>query len=262
MGRQFDPILLEPPRDLTTRDLDPVVPDRPAFFLNASGHIAYVNSRTLEIAGLDRSSQDPPGGEYGRYPDGELNGVLLGQAAWLPILLANEGVTARLSGGFAEAGIGVGRDASALGITTLCDMAAGGMAGADELSLFRQMYAEGRMNVRVRAYVYEPNVASFDEAGIVPFLGRCPRAGRGNQGRERRFEPGLHRPPARAVRRHGQPRPVLRRARGPSGDRAGPDRPRVADGDPRERRRRDRQHPGRDGRRRGCRRRRPCAPHP
>ena len=26
MGRQFDPILLEPPRDLTTSDLDPIVP--------------------------------------------------------------------------------------------------------------------------------------------------------------------------------------------------------------------------------------------
>ena len=51
-ARQFDPILLEPPRELMTRDLDRVVPDRPAFVLNASGHIAYVNSKTLELAGL------------------------------------------------------------------------------------------------------------------------------------------------------------------------------------------------------------------
>jgi uncharacterized protein len=65
MGRQFDPILLDPPRDLTTRDLDPIVPDRPVFILNASGHIAYVNSRTLELVGITRDSEDPPAGEYG-----------------------------------------------------------------------------------------------------------------------------------------------------------------------------------------------------
>jgi predicted amidohydrolase YtcJ len=168
MGRQFDPILLEPPRDLTTRDLDPIVPDRPAFFLNASGHIAYVNSRTLEQAGLDRSSSDPLGGELGRYENGELNGVLFGQAAWLPILLSNASVVDRMAGGFAEAGIGVGEEAAALGLTTLCDMATGGLSGAGELELYRQMYEGGRMNVRIRAYLYQPEAAAFDEAGVRP----------------------------------------------------------------------------------------------
>jgi predicted amidohydrolase YtcJ len=171
MGRQFDPILLEPPRDLTIRDLDPIVPDRPAFFLNASGHIAYVNSRALTAAGLDRSAADPEGGEYGRDPDGELNGVLYGQAAWLPLLLSNESVTARMSGGFAEAGIGVGEMAASLGVTTLCDMATGGLSGADELGLYRQMFADGRMSARIRAYVYQPAAGSFDAAGVAPFDG-------------------------------------------------------------------------------------------
>ena len=171
VGRQFDPILLEPPRDLTTRDLDPIVPDRPAFFLNASGHIAYANSRTLELAGLDRSSTDPPGGEYGRYPDGALNGVLYGQAAWLPILLSNQSIADRMAGGFAEAGIGVGDEAAALGITTVCDMATGGLSGAGELDLYRQMYSDGRMNARIRAYLYQPAADSFDQARVNPFDG-------------------------------------------------------------------------------------------
>ncbi|MGD8699718.1 MAG: amidohydrolase [Gemmatimonadales bacterium] len=168
MGRQFDPILLEPPRDLTTRDVDPIVPDRPAFFLNASGHIAYVNSRTLELAGVDRSSTPPEGADYGRYEDGELNGVIFGQAAFLPILLRNATVVDRMENGFAEAGIGVGQQAAALGVTTLCDMATGGLAGADELGLYRQMYADGRMKARIRAYVYDPAGATFEEAGIRP----------------------------------------------------------------------------------------------
>ena len=168
MARQFDPILLEPPRDLTTRDLDPIVPDRPAFILNASGHIAYVNSRTLEMVGIDRSVTDPPGGEYGRYEDGELNGVLYGQSTWMPILLANEAIKTRMATGFVEAGIGVGDQAAALGITTLCDMATGGLNGAAELESYRQMFADGRMKTRIRAYVFQPAAASFDEAGIRP----------------------------------------------------------------------------------------------
>ena len=80
MARQFDPILLEPPRDLTIRELDEIVPNRPVFVLNASGHIAYVNSKSIEMAGITRDSMDPPGGEIGRYQDGSPNGVLYGQA--------------------------------------------------------------------------------------------------------------------------------------------------------------------------------------
>ena len=125
MGRQFDPILLEPPRDLTTRDLDPVVPDRPVFVLNASGHIAYVNSRALELAGITRDTDAPPGGEYGRYEDSSPNGVLYGTAAHTPVLLRNEQITQRMATGFVAAGRELGEKAVALGITTLCDQATG-----------------------------------------------------------------------------------------------------------------------------------------
>ena len=103
-ARQFDPILLEPPRDLTTTELDAIVPDRPAFILNASGHIAYVNSRALELAGITRDTPDPDGAEYGRDESGSLNGVLYGQAAFLPILLMNTQITENMGSGFVVAG--------------------------------------------------------------------------------------------------------------------------------------------------------------
>ena len=157
MARQFDPILLTPPRDLTTRDLDPVVPDRPAFILNASGHIAYVNSKTLELAGITQTSEDPPGGEYGRYDDGSPNGVLYGSAAHLPVLLLNKQISERMQSGFVAAGREVGDEAAALGITTLCDQATGGLAGPAELQSYRSMYDGGRMKTRIRAYAYSEN---------------------------------------------------------------------------------------------------------
>jgi predicted amidohydrolase YtcJ len=167
MGRQFDPILLDPPRDLTTRDLDPIVSDRPAFILNASGHIAYVNSHALEMVGITRDSENPPGGEFGRYEDGGLNGVLYGQAAFLGIMLQNNRITERMQAGFVGAGREVGEQAAALGITTLCDQATGGLAGPAELDAYRAMYDGGRMKARIRAYAYSEQ-PGWDEAGVKP----------------------------------------------------------------------------------------------
>ena len=165
MGRQFDPILLSPPRDLTTRDLDPLVPDRPAFVLNASGHIAYVNSKTLELVGITRDSEDPPGGEYGRYEDGSPNGVLYGQSAYMGILFLNEQITERMQSGFVAAGREVGDEAAALGITTLCDQATGAIGGPAELGTYRAMFDGDQMKSRIRAYAYSAQ-PGWDEAGV------------------------------------------------------------------------------------------------
>ncbi len=165
MGRQFDPILLSPARDLTTRDLDPVVPDRPVFVLNASGHVAYVNSRSLELAGITRDTPDPPGGEFGRYEDGSPNGVLYGTSSHMPVLMRNEEIAARMATEFVSAGREVGAEAAALGITTLCDQATGALAGPAELDSYRAMYAGGLMSARVRAYAYSEQ-PGWDEAGV------------------------------------------------------------------------------------------------
>jgi predicted amidohydrolase YtcJ len=165
MGRQFDPILLDPPRDLTTRELDEIAPDRPAFILNASGHIAYANSRALELAGITRNSDDPPGGEYGRYEDGAPNGVLYGQTAYMGLILSNEQITGRMQSGFVPAGREVGDQAAALGITTLCDQATGALGGPAELEAYRAMYDGGLMKARIRAYAYSEQ-PGWDEAGV------------------------------------------------------------------------------------------------
>jgi predicted amidohydrolase YtcJ len=57
-------------------DLDAVLPDRPAYFPNRDGHSAWVNSRALELAGVDATTPDPPDGRIERDPDGTPNGTL------------------------------------------------------------------------------------------------------------------------------------------------------------------------------------------
>jgi predicted amidohydrolase YtcJ len=57
-------------------DLDRVLPDRPGFLPNRDGHSAWVNSRALELAGIDRETPDPADGRIERDPDGSPAGTL------------------------------------------------------------------------------------------------------------------------------------------------------------------------------------------
>ena len=54
--------------------LDRLVPDRPAFLRNASGHQAWANSKALEIAGITADTEDPANGRIDREPSGEPSG--------------------------------------------------------------------------------------------------------------------------------------------------------------------------------------------
>ena len=60
--------------------LDAVVPDRPAFFWSSDGHDGWVNSRALELAGIDATTADPPRGGIRRDADGQPTGILHEQA--------------------------------------------------------------------------------------------------------------------------------------------------------------------------------------
>jgi predicted amidohydrolase YtcJ len=56
--------------------LDRVVADRPVFLTNRDGHGAWVNSRALEIAGIDEGTTDPSGGRIERDGRGAPTGTL------------------------------------------------------------------------------------------------------------------------------------------------------------------------------------------
>lgn len=155
MGRQFDPSLLEPSRDLTVNELDKVAPDRPAFVLNASAHIAYVNSKALEMVGYTADTKAPEGTEFGRFDDGKLNGVLFGQGAFLPVLIRNPEVAKVMGSGFGSAVESVCGSAVPLGITTITDLFAGGVNGIAEIEAIRKQYDVGSMKARVRSYIYD-----------------------------------------------------------------------------------------------------------
>ena len=57
--------------------LSEVSPENPVYLTHASGHASMVNALAMEMAGIDRRSPDPPGGEIVRDGRGRAIGVLL-----------------------------------------------------------------------------------------------------------------------------------------------------------------------------------------
>ena len=74
MGWQYDAFGVEALPD--KRYLDEVVPDRPVFLTCYDGHTTWANSKALQMAGIDRSTPDPPNGTIVRDAQGNPTGAL------------------------------------------------------------------------------------------------------------------------------------------------------------------------------------------
>lgn len=64
----------------TKEELDAASPENPVYLGRVDGHAAWVNSRALEIAGITKDTEDPPGGQIIRYASGEPAGTLVDNA--------------------------------------------------------------------------------------------------------------------------------------------------------------------------------------
>jgi hypothetical protein len=63
--------------------LDKICPDNPVHLYSKDGHALWVNSAALKIAGIDRYTPDPPGGQIKRFSDGAPSGMLFENACYL-----------------------------------------------------------------------------------------------------------------------------------------------------------------------------------
>jgi predicted amidohydrolase YtcJ len=128
------------------RDLDDIVPGRPVLLHNCDHHGAWVNTRALELAGIDRDTPDPPDGRIERDSDGVPGGMLQEGAVDLvarhmPMADATERELAL-------------REAQAhlhgLGITGWQDAILGDYGGyGDPSPVYRALAARGELTARV-----------------------------------------------------------------------------------------------------------------
>lgn len=70
-------------RMLDRTDLDQITTQYPMIFTRVCEHTVVVNSKALELIGIDDSTPDPEGGAIGRDAGGRANGVLMETARYL-----------------------------------------------------------------------------------------------------------------------------------------------------------------------------------
>lgn len=122
-------------------DLDRIVRDRPVYIVNRDVHGAWVNSKALELAGIDAATPDPDGGRIERDPDGTPTGTLHEWARNLVERLIPPTTEAER-----EAGIAIAqRDLHALGITGWIDA---WVEPRDEAA-YRAVAGRGELTARV-----------------------------------------------------------------------------------------------------------------
>src|SRR6202453_879898 len=79
-GYFFDDTKVKDNRQLNLHDLDQVSKDHPVAVHHRGGHTAYYNSKALELADVNKSTPNPPGGTFDKDANGELTGRVTDRA--------------------------------------------------------------------------------------------------------------------------------------------------------------------------------------
>lgn len=138
----------------------------PVFLTHASGHASFANALALELAGIDRETPDPPGGEILHDASGNPTGALR-ETAQKPVYAAIERTRALRSPEeiAAEATKAVelaGREALSNGVTSFHDAG----ASFQTIDFFKGLAAEGRLPVRL--YVMVRSASNEELAAKLP----------------------------------------------------------------------------------------------
>ena len=143
--------------------LDEIVPDRPVALKSSDGHSMWVNSRALELAGINADTQDPAGGRIDRYPNStEPSGSLQETSAMNLVHIVEPELTQKEL----EAGLAYSRDhLHSLGITAVQDALLKLTPGDAYFGLpaYLALEERGELNLHVINAMYWQNDISLDE---------------------------------------------------------------------------------------------------
>jgi predicted amidohydrolase YtcJ len=130
----------------TAAELDRLAPDRPVFLPNRDGHGAWVNSRAMQLAGIDAATPDPADGRIERDEHGAAVGMLQEGAAGLVSRL----IPAPTEADWDAALLAGQTYLLELGITGWQDAIVGRDHGGDDtLPVYLRAAADGRLRSRV-----------------------------------------------------------------------------------------------------------------
>jgi predicted amidohydrolase YtcJ len=133
------------PETLTKEFLDELIPDRPAYIKDESGHFGWGNSKAFELVGIDENTPDTPEGFFSRTEDGMPAGQIF-EAAMNPF----EEVILPLAPEVSQlAKLRLLNDATRLGITATGDA----YVFERDLADWQKFKKEGKLKLHVRLYM-------------------------------------------------------------------------------------------------------------
>lgn len=124
--------------------LDKVIPDRPVLLYQAEFHSAWVNSKALELAGIDKNTENPLYGEIIKDENGEPTGLLVEHAVGLvtKVLPINLEIKEKLLDSFLK-------EAAKYGVTSVHDLLRIPEMSVEEAELYAAYEEAGKLTSRI-----------------------------------------------------------------------------------------------------------------
>jgi predicted amidohydrolase YtcJ len=144
-GRAWDQNLFEDKQFPTKEALSKAAPDNPVALTRVDGHALWVNQKALDLADVNGSTPDPPGGKILRTATGAPAGVLVDRAQGLVSSKIPKPTADQVERRLARAA----KECARLGMTSVHDA---GVSAAD-LAAYRALIAAHQLPVRVNAMI-------------------------------------------------------------------------------------------------------------
>lgn len=163
LGFGYDDSQLKEQRHPTRQELDEVSKDLPVLIVHQSGHLATLNTKALELAGLTAKSIDPDGGKIRRENDGKTPNGVLEETAFFGSLLP---LMAKLNPKENEIIFKAGMDLYAsFGYTTAQE----GRASASAVKTMYNLAQREKLPIDVAAY---PDIQVAQEVIVPPYYSK------------------------------------------------------------------------------------------
>lgn len=161
VGRGWNQVLWPTKQFPTAASLDEAINNKPVYLERVDAHAGWANSKALALAGINKDTIDPPGGEIVRDNNGNPTGVLIDNA----MLLVEQYIPAPDSAAKTRALNAAFNHLLALGITSVHDAG----VDTDTLKLYQQLAAEHKLPLRLYPMLSarDPQLPQWLAAGIV-----------------------------------------------------------------------------------------------
>lgn len=157
LAGSYDFTKLKEQRHPTRWELDKASVDHPIHLRTQTCHIGVINSKALEVSGIAKDVEDPPGGVFDRDENGELTGVCREEAHFLFVTgMGKEGsfVPPYSREQLAKAVELSCKEYNSMGITSTGD----GLVGPEEIEAYQLASEQGKLTVRTYLNVLDINL--------------------------------------------------------------------------------------------------------